>query len=61
MTGGTVVEVKTTETDEMRGASITGGAEHHLAVGDVVVVPKGMPHWFREVEGPFLYYVVKVR
>jgi hypothetical protein len=24
-------------------------------------VPNGTPHWFREVQPPFLYYVVKVR
>ena len=32
-----------------------------LVPGDVVVVPNGVPHWFKEVEAPFLYYVVKVR
>jgi glc operon protein GlcG len=31
-----------------------------LAKGDVVVVPNGTPHWFRDVSGPVLYYVVKV-
>jgi glc operon protein GlcG len=30
-------------------------------VGDVVVIPNGVPHWFKEVEAPFLYYVIKVR
>ena len=61
VTGGKVVGGRPTADDEIRGASIEGGAERRLAVGDVVVVPKGMPHWFREVQGPFLYYVVKVR
>jgi len=27
----------------------------------VLVVPRGTPHWFKEVSGTFLYYVVKVR
>jgi quercetin dioxygenase-like cupin family protein len=27
--------------------------------GDVVVVPAGVPHWFKEVRGPFLYFVCK--
>jgi hypothetical protein len=27
----------------------------------VITVPNGIPHWFREVEGPLTYYVVKVR
>jgi len=26
----------------------------------VVVVPAGMPHWFKEVPGQVSYYVVKV-
>ena len=29
--------------------------------GDVIVVPAGTPHWFKEVSNPFLYYVVKAR
>ncbi len=61
VTGGTVIGGRPTAADEVRGDSITGGSERHLAVGDVLVVPKGMPHWFREVQGTFLYYVVKVR
>jgi hypothetical protein len=24
-------------------------------------VPRGTPHWFKEVSGPINYYVVKVR
>ena len=29
--------------------------------GDVIIIPAGMPHWFKEVSDPFQYYVVKVR
>jgi glc operon protein GlcG len=29
--------------------------------GDVVIIPNGVPHWFKEVQAPFDYYVVKVR
>ena len=61
VTGGTAVEVKTTEPDELRGSSITGGEPHQLKKGDVIVVPSGLPHWFKEVSNPFLYYVVKAR
>jgi glc operon protein GlcG len=60
VTGGEVVDGKTTATDEIRGASIRGGQPRRLAKGDVIVVPNGTPHWFQEVDGPFLYYVVKV-
>ena len=58
-----IVEVdgKTTAPDEIRGAAIAGGDTRRLAKGDVVIVPNGTPHWFKEVDGPVLYYVVKVR
>jgi hypothetical protein len=26
-----------------------------------MIIPNGVPHWFKEVDSPFLYYVVKVR
>jgi mannose-6-phosphate isomerase-like protein (cupin superfamily) len=61
VTGGDVVNGRPTAEDEIRGASIRNGAMQILVQGDVMVVPRGVPHWFREVRGPFLYYVVKVR
>jgi len=61
VTGGTAVEAKTTAPDELRGKSITGGETRQLKKGDVIIVPAGVPHWFKEVTNPFLYYVVKVR
>jgi mannose-6-phosphate isomerase-like protein (cupin superfamily) len=61
VTGGTVVEGKNTAPDEVRGSSIAGGETRMLRKGDVIVVPNGTPHWFREVQPPLLYYVVKVR
>jgi glc operon protein GlcG len=61
VTGGTMVDGKTIAPDEIRGASIEGGDTRRLEKGDVMIVPNGTPHWFKEVEGPVLYYVVKVR
>ena len=60
VTGGTVVDLKVGANGESGGKEITGGETHHLAKGDVIVIPRGVPHWFKEVKGPFLYYVVKV-
>ncbi len=60
VTGGKVVEGKTMAPDEIRGARIDGGKVYRLTRGDVMVVPNGTPHWFKEVDAPFLYYVVKV-
>jgi glc operon protein GlcG len=61
VTGGKVVEGKEVAPNEIRGTSIEGGAARHLKRGDVITVAGGTPHWFKEVRGPFLYYVVKVR
>jgi glc operon protein GlcG len=60
VTGGTLVDGKASAADEVRGAAIEGGETRRLRKGDVVVVPHGTPHWFKEVPGPLTYYVVKV-
>jgi glc operon protein GlcG len=61
ITGGEAVDAKTIAPDELRGASIREGQTRQIAQGDVVIVPRGVPHQFVEVTNPFLYYVVKVR
>jgi glc operon protein GlcG len=61
VTGGTVVDGQATAPDEIRGRAIDGGTPRSLNTGDVLVVPAGTPHWFRDVPGPFTYYVVKAR
>ncbi len=61
VTGGKSVDPKTIEPNEHRGSSIDGGETRQLKKGDVLIVPKGTPHWFKQVDGAFLYYVVKVR
>ncbi len=61
VTGGTAVGLKEIGNEEFRGSAIEGGDTRQLNPGDVVVIPNGTPHWFKEVKAPFLYYVVKVR
>jgi quercetin dioxygenase-like cupin family protein len=61
VTGGSLVDPKTTETDEIRGVGIEGGVSRHLSKGDVIVVPNGVPQWFKEVRSPSLFYLVKIR
>ncbi|HEV2763478.1 MAG TPA: hypothetical protein VGV38_10920 [Pyrinomonadaceae bacterium] len=56
-----MAEGKEVAPHEIRGAEIVGGDARRLRRGDVITVAAGTPHWFREVRGPFLYYVVKVR
>ena len=60
VTGGAASELKSTAPGEARGTAITGGITRHLAKGDVIVIPAGIPHQFTEVSGTFLYFVVKV-
>ena len=62
ITGGKVIEPKESGANEIRGKSIDGGTTHNLTKGDVIVIPKGTPHQFKEITGvPVLYFVVKVR
>ncbi len=61
VTGGTMVGGKVTKPGQWLGTSVTGGDTRHLVKGDVVVVPAGTPHWFKEVPSSGVsYYVVKV-
>lgn len=59
-TGGTATESKESAPGEIRGNALTGGVPRPLVKGDVIVIPSGVPHRFTEVNGTFLYYVVKV-
>jgi quercetin dioxygenase-like cupin family protein len=62
ITGGTGSEMKPTPADasEVRGKEITGGEEHHLVKGDVIMIPSGVPHWFKDTSKPFTSFIVKV-
>ena len=59
VTGGKLVEPKVTAPGEIRAPRLEGGDTRQLAKGDVVVIPQGTPHWFKEASNPFLYFVVK--
>jgi uncharacterized RmlC-like cupin family protein len=60
VTGGAVVDGSLVAPEELRGTAIRGGTARPLRAGDVLVVPRGVPHQFTEVAAPFTYYVVKV-
>jgi len=61
VTGGKVIGVKNANPDEPRGDSIEGGETRHLAAGDSMVIPPGVPHWMKNVQGNLQYFVVKVK
>ena len=59
ITGGTLKNSKQTGPGEMLGGTIEGGEEHHLKKGDVIVVPPGIPHWWKDAKN-IRYMIMKV-
>ena len=52
VTGGQLVDPqKRANVDDAAGSSIRGGVEQPLQAGDVLYVPAGVPHGFRNVKG----------
>ena len=60
ITGGKMSGDKVTKPGQRLGGTITGGEVHHLSKGDVITIPAGTPHWFKEVPQSVSYFVVKV-
>jgi mannose-6-phosphate isomerase-like protein (cupin superfamily) len=60
VTGGTIVGGKTTAPGQIRGTDMKGGETRQLSKGDVIVIPAGIPHWFKAIPDSISYYVVKV-
>jgi quercetin dioxygenase-like cupin family protein len=58
--GGDVIGGKETGPGQIRGSRIAGGQTYQLGKGDVMWVPKGMPHWFPEMPEALSYLLVKV-
>ena len=44
ITGGSLVDPKTVSDGEIRGTSVQGGTSKTIGLGDVVIVPAGVPH-----------------
>jgi glc operon protein GlcG len=61
VTGGTAVNAREIAPNEIRGSRIEGGDTRQLSKGQVIIVPSNTAHWFKEVNGEFLYYTIKVR
>jgi mannose-6-phosphate isomerase-like protein (cupin superfamily) len=61
ITGGEVVDPKTTAPGEIRGSSVKGGWSQELHASDVVHIPAGTPHQMLIAAGETVtYFVVKV-
>jgi mannose-6-phosphate isomerase-like protein (cupin superfamily) len=59
ITGGTMIGGKVSRPNQLLGTEIQGGETHHLTKGDVIVIPAGTPHWFKEVPKSIQYFTVK--
>jgi mannose-6-phosphate isomerase-like protein (cupin superfamily) len=57
VTGGTIVR----PAGGGRGgtATIDGGESRRVGKGDVILVPAGTPHWYKDLEGPLTYLEVR--
>ncbi len=60
ITGGKMLGGKVTSPGQWLGSSIEGGEAHHMVKGDVIVIPAGIPHWFKSVPHSVSYFIVKV-
>ena len=61
-TGGTLAGGRETAPGETRGGDLRGAEPHPIAVGDVLVIPAGIPHRVVVRRGrPVTYLVFKVR
>jgi len=60
VTGGTMVGGRQTGPGQLRGKDVKGGESRRLQKGDVMVIPAGTPHWFKNVSPTINYLTVKV-
>ena len=60
VTGGTMVGGRQTAPNQLRGSDVKGGEARHLGKGDVIVIPAGVSHWFKEVPVSINYLTIKV-
>jgi mannose-6-phosphate isomerase-like protein (cupin superfamily) len=58
VTGGTIVRAAGNG-GRAGAATIEGGVSRHVAKGDVILVPAGTPHWYRDLDGSITYLEVR--
>ena len=62
VTGGTIVHPSTSSGRASAGAgaaTIQNGVSRHVAKGDVILIPSGMPHWYKDLDGTITYLEVR--
>jgi hypothetical protein len=60
VTGGEIIDAKTTAPGEIRGTGIKGGQTRKVGKGDILTVPAKVPHWMKQVDSTMQYIVIKV-
>ena len=61
VTGGKMVDEKTSGPGELRGTRVEGGSQQDVKAGDIVHIPAGTPHQTMVKDGETVtYFVVKV-
>jgi mannose-6-phosphate isomerase-like protein (cupin superfamily) len=58
VTGGTIVRPASAG-GRGGAATIEGGQSRHVAKGDVILIPAGTPHWYKDLEGSITYLEVR--
>jgi mannose-6-phosphate isomerase-like protein (cupin superfamily) len=63
VTGGTLEMPlsPSADPDVVRSKAIKAGVTTKVAKGDVIVVPPGIPHWFKAIDGTITYLESRVR
>jgi mannose-6-phosphate isomerase-like protein (cupin superfamily) len=56
--GGTRVKAKNAAADNRY--DVEGGKTFHLTKGDIMIIPAGSPHWFKDVPKSISYHLVKL-
>jgi len=59
VTGGTIVRPTGGGGRGSAGATIDGGVSRHVAKGDVILIPAGTPHWYKDLDGTITYLEVR--
>src|SRR5262245_41026178 len=59
VTGGTIVRPTAAATGASAAASSDGGVTRRVAKGDVILIPAGTPHWYKDLDGTITYLEVR--
>src|SRR5262249_14830077 len=55
VTGGKLINERRTNPDNLTGTGIDGGTSQRVGKGDFIMVPPGVPHWFKDVTEYFQF------